>query len=192
MKITKTKTTKLLLSCLLATSLTGEFAMASEEINSNEKAVKGTTIGFKHCVKPGAPVDMTFNTERVALNETAEVSIALSTTLQSGEMEVTITLDEELTTIGEAYNSINFSISPSQKEYNIDLKVSAAQDGLYYVRLLTKVDGADGTRMRAFAVPIYVGNGKLKKKSNQVIMKAVSGENLSISKAEETIETIQE
>jgi hypothetical protein len=41
------------------------------------------------------------------------------------------------------------------------------------------------------AVPVYVGDGQLKKKNKQKIMKAMSGENISISKAQETIEIIK-
>jgi hypothetical protein len=183
-KIITKLTTKLLLSSLVATSLTGGFAMA------NEKIVKGTTIG--HYQKPGAPIDMTHETQRVAVDEVADVHISFSTSLQSGEMEISIDLDENLKREGEAYDSIRLPISPSQKEYTLDLKVSSSKDGLYYVRLLSKVETPSGTRMRAFAVPVYVGSGELNRKTNQVIMKAMSGENLSISKAEESIEEVEE
>jgi hypothetical protein len=56
---------------------------------------------------------------------------------------------------------------------------------------LIKIEDGKSTKMRAMAVPVYVGDGKLKKKSNRVIMKAMSGENISVSKAEETIKVIE-
>ncbi len=179
------KTTKLLLSCLLMVGATTQMSMAEE------KVAKGTTLGFKHCMKPGAPVDITYTTTKVKVDEVSEVNIILTTTLQSGEMEVTINLDEALTQIDEPLESIKFMISAVQKEYPIRMKVSAKKDGLYYVRLLTKIDSGNGARMRAMAVPIYVGDGKLKQKSRQVIMKAMGGENISVSKAEETITFIE-
>ncbi len=46
--------------------------------------------------------------------------------------------------------------------------------------------------MRVFAVPVYIGSGKLNKHSKQQLMKAFNGENISISKAEETIELLEE
>jgi len=180
----KIKTTKLLIASLLITSITGEVAMAKDNT-----IVKGTTIG--HYQKPGAPVDVTYNSIRVGINEVADVNISLSTSLKSGEMNVKIDVDKNLEQIGEKYSSISFSLSPNQKSYDIHLKVKSSKDGLYYIRLLAKIDSASGAKMRALAVPVYVGDGQLKKKSKQTIMKAMSGENISVSKAEETIEIIK-
>jgi hypothetical protein len=180
----KIKTTKLLIASILMISLNKEVAMAKDN-----KIAEGTTIG--HYQKPGAPVDITYHSTRVALDEIADINISLITTLHSGEMEVKINLDDNLEQIGEAYDSVSFTLSPNQKSYDINLKVKSSKDGLYYVRLLAKVDTIGGAKMRALAVPVYVGDGKLKKKSNQKIMKSLSGENISISKAEETIEIIK-
>jgi len=179
----KTKTTKLLIASLLITSIT-EVALAKDN-----KVVKGTTIG--HYQKPGAPVDITYNSTRVSINEVAEINISLTTSLKSGEMDVKIDIDKNLEQIGEKYSSISFSLSPNQKTYDINLKVKSSKDGLYYIRLLTKIDSASGAKMRALAVPVYIGDGQLKKRNKQTIMKAMSGENISVSKAEETIEIIK-
>jgi len=174
----KIKTTRLLISTLLVMGLAGEVAVAQDRL------VTGSTVGKYR--KPGAPIDMTYKTNRVGLGEIADVNITLTTGINSGIMSVALNFDENLKTEGIVYDNIEFSLSPNTKEYNINIQVSSAKDGLYYVRLLTKIDG----RMRALAVPIYVGSGKLKSKSGQVVMKAKGGENISVSKAEETIETI--
>ncbi len=182
------KTTKLLLSCLLMTGLTG-VSVAKDLKDVDHKSEMITTKG--HYQKPGAPINMTHNIKRVAVAEVADINATLTTTLNSGEMEVTVTLDEGLESESSMAEISKFALSDTQKEFTLNFKVFAQKDGLYYIRLLTKVDDGTGTRMRAMAIPVYVGSGKLKKKSNQVIMKAMGGENISISKAEETIEVIE-
>jgi len=180
----KIKTTKLLIASLLITGITGDIAVAKDN-----KIAKGTTIG--HYQKPGAPVDITYSSTRVGLNEVADINISLTTSVKSGEMEVKIDVDKNLEQIGEQYSSISFSLSPNQKSYDINMRVKSSKDGLYYIRLLAKIDSASGAKMRALAVPVYVGDGQLKKKNKQTIMKAMSGENISVSKAQETIEIIK-
>ncbi len=181
----------LILSCLLVTSLTGQIAYANDNNTTvdNNKIVKGTTIGYYQ--KPGAPIDIIYSSTKVGLNEISDVNISLVTSVKSGEMEVNIDVDKNLKVEGETYDKVTFSLDPNEKEYNINLKVSGSKDGLYYIRLLTKMDSGNGVKMRAFAVPIYVGDGKLKNKTNQLIMKALGGENISVSKAEETVEILK-
>ena len=183
----KTKTTKLLLASMLITGLMGGVAMAKDD--SNNTIAQGTTIG--HYQKPGAPVDLTYKSVKVALNEVADVNISLSTSAKSGEMAVDIDIDKNLKVEGESYDKITFSLNPNTKDYNVNLKVSSNKNGLYYIRLLVKITNNTGAKMRALAVPVYVGNGQLQRRSKQVIMKAMSGENISVSKAQETIEVIK-
>ncbi len=178
------RTTTVILSGLLMTSLIGEMAMAEDS-----KIAEGTTIG--HYQKPGAPIDITYKTTKVGLNEIADINVTLTTALSSGEMVVDIDFDEKLKRESEEYNSIRFSLSKATNEYKLNFKASATEDGLYYIRLLAKIEDGSNTRMRAMAVPVYIGDGKLKRKGNRVIMKAMSGENISVSKAEESVEIIE-
>lgn len=178
------KKTKLILSCLLMTSLTGQIAMAD-----SSKTAEGTTVG--HYQKPGAPIDIKYKATKVGLNEVSDINVTLITSLDSGEMIVDISFDEKLKRESESYDSMRFALSKSTNSYELNFKASSSEDGLYYIRLLAKIENEGSTRMRAMAVPIYVGDGKLKKKGNRVIMKAMSGENISVSKAEETIEVIE-
>ena len=172
----------------------GTNQMVKKDNNQTEKLketkiAKGTTIG--HYQKPGAPVDLSYQSTKVAIGEVADVNISITTAVHSGDMEVNLDFDKSLEQVGDKYDSVTFSLAPNQKEYNINLKVKGEKDGLYYIRLLVKVNSKGSTKMRALAVPVYVGDGELKKKSNQLIMKAMSGENISVSKAEETIEIIK-
>ncbi len=89
---------------------------------------------------------------------------------------------------------IVFPITEEQNDYNINLRVTSKSNGLFYIRFLIKIenDKDNSSNMRVFAVPVYIGSGKLNKHSKQQLMKAFNGENISISKAEETIELLEE
>jgi hypothetical protein len=180
----KIQKAKILIASLLVISMSG-IIMAQD----NNKTVTGTTIG--HYQKPGAPVNITYSSTRVNVNEVSDVNISLTTSAKSGEMIVDLSFDEDLEQVGVEYSSITFPLSEKQDRYNIHLKVKGKKDGLYYIRLIVKIKDNNGVKMRALAVPIYVGDGQLRRKTNQTIMKALEGENLSISKAKETIEILK-
>jgi len=168
----------------------------SEETNTviknidNKIIIEGTTA--KKYSKPGAPIDMTYKSTKVDSNETADVKITLSTTAQNGEVVVDMTLDKNLKLINDVDMKQNFNISQNSKSFNIDLKVRSEREGLYYIRLLTKVKTGKHPKLRSFAVPIMVGeNPRPKTKAGVNFLKAKSGENISVSKAVETIEVIK-
>jgi len=183
------KTTKLLLAPLLI--VMGLQAKPAEETKVENSNIKtGTTIG--HYQKPGAPIDMTYKSVTVNAGEISDINITLSTTIKSGTMSVSMTFDDALKKENSVEENLTFEITPEQKSYPINLQVSSAKDGLYYIRLLTQIDKLQGSKLRAFAVPIYVGANPQPKNKGLHIMKAVSGENLSVSKAVETIEVLDE
>jgi len=156
-------------------------------IGLNAESMTGTTIG--HYSKPGAPIDMTYLSTRTDNNESDkiyDVNITLTSTVRYGTMKVKVALDNKLTPLSSIEKELTFEINPEQKKYPINLQVSAKEDGLYYIRLLTKIDKGIGSKLRAFAVPVQVGEKK-KINRNSVMMKSHSGENISISKAVETI-----
>ncbi len=177
---------KVVVGAIVVASLAGNILADSNSTVDNNRTVKGTTIG--KYLKPGASVNITYMSKKAKLNEPSDVNISFTTPIKSGEMEVDINFDKNLNVIGEAYDKITFALSPNQKEYNLNFRVTSSKNGLYYIRLLTKVNN----RTRAFAVPIYIGSGKLQKNGHQLVMKALNGENLSISKAEETVEVIED
>jgi hypothetical protein len=156
-------------------------------IGLHAESMTGTTIG--HYSKPGAPIDMTYLSNSTDNNESTriyDVNITLTSTVRYGTMKVKLTLDDHLTPISSIEKELSFEITPEQKNYPINLQVSASEDGLYYIRLLTKIDKGVGSKLRAFAVPVQVGEKK-KLNINSSMMKSHSGENISISKAVETI-----
>ena len=159
-------------------------------IGLNAEVMTGTTVG-KYS-KPGAPIDMTYLSDSVEKNQISDVNITLTTTVRSGTMNVLLTLDKKLTAVSSVEKEINFEINPEQKTYTINLKVSSKEDGLYYIRLLTKINKGVGSKLRAFAVPIKIGKGKLKTRGTNLMMKGTNGENISVSKAIETIKVVKE
>ena len=169
---------------LLASLLVGVSAIAMT--SKSEKPIgikKGTSIG--HYSKPGAPVDITYTTEHVEAGDVSEVKIVLSSVVQSGTMEVVVSVDENLNELTNIAKDISFDMSAGEKEYPLELSVSADQDGLYYVKLLVSIKDRG---MRSFAVPVYVGDEKSYKKSSKPTKKTANGENISVSPAAETIE----
>ena len=188
------KKTKLLLAPLLI--VMGLHAKPTESTEVQETTMKetnlktGTTIG--HYQKPGAPIDMSYTSSPVNANETSDINITLSTTVQSGSMSVSISFDKDLTQVSSVEENLTFEITPDKRTHTIQLQASSPMDGLHYIRLLTKIDKAESSKLRAFAVPVYIGANPQPKSKSANIMKAVGGENLSISKAVETIEVLDE
>jgi hypothetical protein len=159
-------------------------------IGLNAEVMTGTTVG-KYS-KPGAPIDMTYLSDPVEKNKTSDINITLTTTVRSGTMNVLLTLDKKLTEISSIKKEITFDITPEQKKYTINLQVSSEEDGLYYIRLLTKINKGVGSKLRAFAVPVKIGKGQIKTRGTSVMMKGTNGENISVSKAIETIKVLKE
>ena len=181
------KKTKLLLAPLLI--VMGLQAKPTEETkveNSNIKS--GTTLG--HYQKPGAPIDMSYDSTKVNAGEVSDINITLTTSAISGTMQVSLTFDEAIKNVNNTEENLTFEITPEQRSFPINIQASSDIDGLHYIRLLTKVDKGTASKLRAFAVPVYIGEPKPKAKSAN-IMKAMSGENISVSKAVETIEIIE-
>ena len=160
-------------------------------IGLHAESMTGTTIG--HYSKPGAPIDMTYLSKSTDDNKSTriyDVNITLTSTVRYGTMKVKLRLDNNLTALSPMEKELTFEITPEQKKYPINLQVSAPEDGLYYIRLLTKIDKGVGSKLRAFAVPVQVGERK-RLNRNAVMMKSNSGENISISKAIETVTIIE-
>ncbi|CAA6807520.1 MAG: Unknown protein [uncultured Sulfurovum sp.] len=171
---------------LLLTPFIFILGLNAQEIN------QGST--FHQYSKPGAPIDMRYTTQKVDLNETSDVNISLSTTVTKGSVSVLITLDENLKSLKSFDNNLSFEIKPGVQDFLIDLQVKSEKQGLYYIRLLTKVHKEYGSKLRSFAVPVYIGQeSAIKSKSISSSMKALgSGENISVSKAIETIQILKE
>lgn len=168
-------------SLLIVTSVMA-FSAKIEEPAS----VKGTSIGTY--AKPGAPVDIRYESQHVNLGDTSKIDIFLTSSATSGSMKVKIKVDKGLHEISNVEKHLSFDLAEGKKEYPLHLEVSADEDGLYYVRIQVAIKGQG---MRAFAVPVYVGDAVLKSKKtiteHSTIEKTDKGETISVSAAQESI-----
>ena len=143
--------------------------------------IKGTSVG--KYAKPGAPVDIRYETQHVNVGAVSDINIILTSSSTMGTMKVTVKVDKSLDEISNIEKHLLFDLGKGEKEYPMALQVSADEDGLYYIKLLISIKGKG---MRAFAVPVYVGDAVLKTKK-AAVEKTEKGENISISAAQETI-----
>jgi spermidine/putrescine-binding protein len=173
---------KRLTKLLIMTSLVATASIAMTAKAKTPEITKGTSIG--KYAKPGAPVEITYSSERVEAGETSHVHIALSSRITTGTMQVKLKMSKNLNDLTNISKNQSLAMKKDTKAYPIDLDVSAEQDGLYYVKLIVKLNG----RMRAFSVPVYIGEGQLKKKKT-TIQKLPSGEKISVSHG--ALETIR-
>jgi len=165
----------------IALLLIGTHAMALTSKVKKPVLVKGTSVGeYK---KPGAPVDISYISEHVDSGESSRVAIVLLTRITSGTMKVKVKLGKGLEEISNVDKQLTFELGTDTIEYPLNMEVSADEDGLYYVKLRVAIKGKG---MRAFAVPVYFGEGKLKTE-NVILEKNQEGETISVSAAEETI-----
>lgn len=167
---------------LLSSLLVGTSSMAMTAKVKEPKVVEGTSVGQYQ--KPGAPVNIRYTSEQIEAGEESKVHIVLLTAQTSGAMKVKIKIDHHLEQVTKIEKNLSFDLVSGEREYPIDLTVMGEEDGLYYVKLLVSIKGKG---MRAFAVPVYVGDGKLKA-VKKTIEKTKKGENITVSPAVETIE----
>lgn len=166
--------------------LLSSFFLCSSVMASSAKVekpvlVKGSSAG--EYAKPGAPVEIRYSSEHVSVGDASKVDIILTTSVKTGIMKVKLKVDIDLYEITNIEKHFSFYLDKGEKEYPLNLEVSADEDGLYYVRVIVTIKGKG---MRAFAVPVCVGTGTLKKNIANM-EKTKSGENISVSSAEETI-----
>jgi len=162
-------------------------------LNINAKELSSSST-MHHYAKPGAPIDMSYTSQKVDVNETSDVNITLTTSIKQGTIVTIMNLDENLSSLKEIDTNSTFSVTPEEQTFLINLQVKAETEGLYYIRLLTKVNKGYGVKLRSFAIPIYVGeNAGIKKNNNNAQMKLLgAGENISVAKAVETIQVVNE
>ena len=169
------------------------FIVTSLLLTLNAKEINSSST-VNHYAKPGAAIEMRQTSEKVKVNEFSDVNITLTTSIPNGSLLVEVTLDEKLIPLKGLEKNLSFKINSRNEDFLIHLKVKAKEVGLYYIRLLTKLNSGHGEKLRSFAIPIYVGSVKeIAKQKANVQMKAVGyQENISVSKAIETFSVTNE
>ena len=162
---------------LLLPALVTSISTASPAQRSGPTAVKGSSLG--KYAKPGAPVDIRYTTQNVEAGESSEVNITLMTSVTFGSMHVKIRTDKDLTFVKPVKSNMTFKLDENSSAYPLQLFMTAEKEGVYYIKLLVHIEGQGS---RAFAVPVYIGEGRVKK-AKASVQKTASGENISVSKA---------
>ncbi len=167
---------------IIASLLMGSSLMAmSTKVEKPVSLLEGTTLGSYQ--KPGAPVDLTYKSSKVGADEIAMVDITLTTRAKEGSMRVAMRLDEGLRQTGGDALSNRFTLG-SAKEFPLHLQLLSTQEGRYYVKLLVEIEGRG---VRAFSVPVQVGEGSAKLKLAPTTT-TPSGERIEVMSAVEVIE----
>lgn len=137
------------------------------------------------CIKPGAPVQISYESLHIDVGVVGKVDIVLTTQVSGGTMKVVLKTDKGLDQLTGLEKPLFFELGKNDtKEYPLQVEVSSSEDGLYYVKLIVSIKGQG---MRAFAVPVYVGEG-VSKAEKKPVAKTSSGEAISVSAAQESIE----
>jgi hypothetical protein len=175
----KGKEMKNFIKLCISTVAISTLAMAA---SSTIPLTKGTSIG--KYAKPGASVDISYTSQNVEPGQSSDVNITLTTSVKKGIMQVSIASDKGLYFVKETESQLSFTLNEDTNEYLMHFEVSADNDGVYYMKLLVSIEG-EGSR--SFALPVYIGEGRVKKVKKS-IHKSASGEKLSVSKAVESSE----
>ena len=166
---------------LLGSLFLGTSSMALSSKVDKPVVVQGSSVG--EYAKPGAPVDISYTSEHVNVGDISKVEIVFTSRVRSGMMKVKVKVDKDLNEISNVKKELSFDLGKGKKEYPLYLEVSGDEDGLYYVRVMVRIKGQG---MRSFAVPVYIGEGTLRK-NKTTIEKTKNGENITVFSAEETI-----
>ena len=150
------------------------------------KLEKFSTIG--KYLKPGAAVDISYTTKRVATDEVSNIDITLSSGLTKGDVSVKVNLDDNLIEESSLEKELTYQLNERNNDYKINLDVLSEEEGLFYIRLLVTIDG---TRSRSFAIPVYVGENIQNKQSLKPVITNSNGDRLSVSIAKESISSAE-
>ena len=60
--------------------------------------------------------------------------------MTQGALSILITLDKDLESMKDFDKKMNFEIKPDEQVFLINLQVKSTEQGLHYIRLLTKID----------------------------------------------------
>ncbi|CAA6804682.1 MAG: Unknown protein [uncultured Sulfurovum sp.] len=172
---------------LILTALVGLVWGSMYAWNTERSKLETFSTAGKY-LKPGAAVDISYTTQRVAIDEVANIDITLSSGLTKGDVSVKVSLDDDLIEESSFEKELTYQLNEQDNDYKMNLNVSSEQDGLFYIRLFVTIDG---TRSRSFAIPIYVGENIQNKQALKPIITNSNGDRLSVSTAKESISTIE-
>ena len=173
------KTKLLILAFFLANT---SLSAMSAKIKKPTKVLEGTSSG-QHA-KLGAPVSISHTISSADINEILNADITFITHVQKrSKIKIKIIADKNLNIVHKKNNYLLFA-DKNKNQNSIHLKLSSAVEGEHFINVMVDM-GRKG--MRAFSVPVVIGNRKKISVKNTNNTKGSSGENISISEGKETI-----
>jgi hypothetical protein len=107
--------------------------------------------------KTTAPVDMKYDVlAKPALGQPFEVEMTFDTRLPADKLEIEITEAPGLTVVGE--KTAAFAPVEGGQSYATKVLVKGDNPGLYYIGVTAKMSTQVQTEIRAFAIPIVIGD----------------------------------
>ncbi|WP_456433854.1 hypothetical protein [Nitratifractor sp.] len=164
--------------------IAGVFALTSATLHLQAGTmahwIKGSTV--KHYQKPGAPVDITYQTEAVDPGEVSHIDITLHSSVHNGSMHVKIVPDDQLSPVGKFTSKVEIPLDGSGR-YPIRFALTSNVEGTHHVRVFIDM-GKRG--FRAYSIPVRFGKGGVKLKK-MPLHKTSDGKKVIIFHAKETI-----
>ena len=156
----------LVISMVACAKTETDLTAASANQSTNNK-LSGSTKGTY--AKPGAPVQLSHVTTKVAVGEVSNVDLIFSTQAvdemnRRGTIAVKINADAGLNLQGLT-RSFEIQLEPNKTDYPLSFTASSASSGLYYINVFVSMQVGTNTMNRAFSVPVQVGNATQKLKS---------------------------
>lgn len=143
------------------------FSVACESNNSRLSAEVNNSKGDKKNIslftgKPASDVDMHYVVDKnIVAGEDATLQLTFINKKDVDDLIVHFKFDNGLES-KEHLQSYNFGILPQEQESVINLTVSAALDGIYYI-YVTATLVTDKKQSRSFAIPVNVGDVDVRK-----------------------------
>lgn len=170
-----------ILSTLLLTACESEQRLITRSVDLPTKDKKST---LPYPSKPAAAIGMSYTMEKnVEAGKPIEINIQLTNKVSVDDLLVSFKLDSGLT--ADSVLTQNFGVLPAGAESTINMRVIAANNGIYYINI-TATLVTDKQQGRSFVIPVNVGNvdAKQSMKVNGNIETDSSGRKIIIMPAE--------
>ena len=158
-------------------------------------AAKGVLTGSNkgQYMKPGAPVQLSYTTDKVAaVGQISDIQAVLHlTSANVDQLQVDISTDEGVTIHRSPGSSIQLSVQPGQLDYPLQLSASAGNVGLSYINMIVTTVQNCNKQSRGLAIPFQVGSDEavtaLRKAKSPVVFDSDNNPVIPMQ-AEETIQ----
>jgi hypothetical protein len=138
-------------------------ALGTATLYADHEVVKKSSVG--QYAKPGASIEMRYESPRVDIVETAEIKVIFMPEKKYNQINIRLTFDETLEALSSSKTDFTIDTSEKRSEYPIQIAVRSSIPGVHLIRILVSSE----KESRAFTVPVYIGEqqDKNRKKSSK-------------------------